>query len=118
MKKYAIMILFLICLSINTYQAISKNNCTNEIKPTSLNSKNLLNYIEENNLIESIHQVCSSEICVTINPSNMKRDIQKFMEKHINYIKSKSEEAAIDAQLKGFKIDSIRFYSCVSSLSP
>ncbi len=44
MKKL-ITTFFLICLATNTIQAFNINNCTQEMKLTNLNSKNLLNYI-------------------------------------------------------------------------
>ena len=112
MKKYLILFIFLICLSINTYNAFNKNNCTNEIKTSNLNSKNLLTYINENNLKDKIDRVCSSNICVSINPSNVERDIKSFIEKNISYIKNKNEEAALEAELKGFRIEKIIIYSC------
>ena len=112
MKKYCILILFLICLSINTYQAINKNNCSNEIKLENVNSKHIISYIQENQLEERINKICSSHICVNINPSNLEQDIKKFIEKNINYLKTQNEEVAIEAELKGFKIEKIIFYSC------
>jgi len=112
MKKYLLIFIFLICLSINTYNAYNKNKCNNEIKIKNLNSKKLLEYIENNSLVDNISKVCSADICVTINPSNIERNIKSFIEKNINYLKSKSEQAAINAELKGFKIDKIFKYSC------
>lgn len=112
MKKYCILILFFICFSINTYQAINKNNCTNEIVLNDVNSKNLTSYIRENKLEERVSKVCSKDICITINPSSIERDIKNFIEKNINYLKKVNEEIAIDAEIKGFKVEKIIFYSC------
>lgn len=112
MKKYLILFIFLICLSINTYNAFNKNNCINEIKIETLNSKNVLEYIQQNNLVDKIYKICSTDICVTINPSNIERDIKSFTEKNINYLRSKNEVAALNAELKGFKIDKIIVESC------
>ena len=112
MKKYIILFIFLICLSINTYNAFNKNECTNELNLNNLNSKNLLNYINENNLLDKIERICSTDICVNINPSNIERDIKSFIEKNINYLKSKNEEVALEAELKGFRIEKIIIYSC------
>lgn len=112
MKKYLILIIFLICLSINTYNAYNKNNCLNIVKPTNLNSKNLINYINENNLLDNLDRVCSQDICISINPSNLERDIKSFIEKNLNYLQNKNPEAAIEAELKGFRIDKIITYDC------
>lgn len=112
MKKYIILLIFIICLSINTYNAFNKNKCTNEIKLNNLNSKNLITYINENNLLNKIKQVCSANICAPINSPNIEREIKNFIEKNISFLKSKNEEVAIEAELKGFRIERIIIYSC------
>lgn len=112
MKKFTALIIFLICLSVNTYNAYNKNNCTNTLKPSNLNSKNLINYLKENNILDNLDRVCSKDICISINVSNLERDIKSFIEKNLNYIQNKNPEAALEAELKGFRIDKIITYDC------
>jgi hypothetical protein len=113
MKKYLIILIFLICLSINTYNAFNINECTNELKLSNLNSKNALEYIKENDLTDKIIKICSSNICMKINSATLERDINNFNAENINYLKNKDEEAAINAGLKGFKIEKIIINSCL-----
>lgn len=112
MKKIIFIFIFLLCLTINTYNAFNKNECSNEIKLNDLNSKNLLNYINENNLRDNIERICSTNICLSINPSNIERDIKSFIEKNLEFLRSKNEETAIETELKGFRIEKIITYSC------
>ena len=112
MKKYLIFFIFLICLSVNTYNAINVNRCTKKLYPKNLNSKNIFEYLEENKINHSIDKICSKNICSNLNSSNIKQDIKNFIEKNINYLKKQNEEQAIEAELKGFKIDKILIYSC------
>jgi hypothetical protein len=112
MKKYFIILIFLVCLSINTYNAYNIDKCTNEIKTTSLNSKNILKYLKENELDNKITKICSTDICMKINSANLERDINSFKEKYITYLKNKNEEASFEAELKGFKISKIIINTC------
>ena len=112
MKKVIILILFLFCLTINTYQAINKNNCTKEIYLKDLNSKKLFSYIKENHLDDHLSLICSHELCFTPSLSNIERSIKEFTEKNITYLKNKNEEQALEAELKGFKIEKIILYTC------
>jgi hypothetical protein len=113
MKKYLFILIFLLCLSINSYNALNINKCTNEIKLDNVNSKNVIEYITENNLDENITKICSTDICMNINPINLQRDIKSFIEKNISYLKNKDEEISLNAELKGFKIDKIIINSCL-----
>ncbi len=112
MKKFFFLFLFLACLSINTYHAISLNKCTKEIYPTNLNSKEIIQYLKKENLISTINKICSTEICSSINMANLESDIKNFIDKNITYLKNKDEEIGMSAELKGFKIDKIIVYSC------
>lgn len=112
MKKL-ITTFFLICLATNTIHAFNINNCTQEMKLADLNSKNLLKYIEENNLTEKIMQVCSDDICNEINLSRLEQDIKSFIKQNIKYLKSKDNESSIEAELKGFRIDKIVINGCL-----
>lgn len=111
MKKLMITI-FLLCLTINTYQAFNINNCTKDIKLNELNSKNLLNYIKENNLLDKITKVCSNNICSEIDFANLEQDLKEFINKNLNYLKSKDNDYGIEAELKGFRIDRITINDC------
>ncbi len=112
MKKIVLISIFLFCLSINTYQAINKNNCMSEIIPNDLNSKNLLTYIQENNLKDHIYRVCSKDICASLNASNLERSINNFIKENLAYLEHKNEEQALEASLKGFRIEKFIVYSC------
>lgn len=112
MKKFILIGIFLVCLSLNTYNAFNINNCTNEMKINDLNSKNLLNYITENNLKDKILKVCSMDICTSLNASNLETDIKDFINRNLNYLKGKDNDLALEAELKGFKIDKIIINSC------
>ncbi len=112
MKKVFLAFIVIICLSINSYNAYSKSNCLKEIIPSGLNSKNILSYLEENNLVGLVSKICSKDICYTLNTSDLKGDINIFVNKNINYLKEKNNEAAIEAELKGFGIEKLIIYVC------
>lgn len=112
MKKIFILFLFLICLTVNTYNAISVNKCMKELHPKNLNSKNIYDYFKENNLNLKVDKICSENLCSDLNTSNIENDIKNFVEKNINYLQNKNEEQALEAELKGFKIKKIFIYSC------
>ncbi len=111
MKKL-ILTFFLVCLTANTIQAFNINNCTKSMQLTDLNSKNLLNYIIENQLTDKIMEVCSDNLCSNINVSHLEQDIKSFIQKNIKYLKSKDEESSIEAELKGFRINKLIINDC------
>ena len=77
-----------------------------------LNSKNLLVYIKENDLIGKIEKICSEEVCGKISIVTLEQDIKDFIKQHLNQLKRKDNDYALDAELKGFKIDKIIVNSC------
>ncbi len=113
MKKYIFIILFLTCLFFNTMDAVSKNKCTNVIYPNNLNSQNLYTFLQTENLLDSVHKICSMNVCVIVQSSTIKQNITELTKKHTEYLKRKNEEAAIEANVKGFKIEKIELYSCM-----
>ncbi len=112
MKKVIIAI-FLFCLALNTYNAFNRNNCIDELKVNDLNSKNLLMYIKENNLEDKIVKVCSANICTTLNGPNLENNIKNFINKNLSYLSGKDEGIALEAELKGFRVERILFNSCL-----
>ena len=96
---------------VNSYQALNKNDSLNEIYPPNLNSKNILEYLKEENLENKINKICSKDICKIINNNYLKSEIKSFIEENISYLKNKNEERSIDAELKGFKINKIIIYN-------
>ncbi len=113
MKKYLLFLTFLLCVLFNTFQAYNAEECQNEIVLETVNSKNLLTYLEENNLNQKIARVCSSDICMPLNPANLKRDILTFTNKNLAYLKNKvSDETYQTLELKGFKIEKIILNEC------
>lgn len=111
MKKI-ITTLLLLCVAIHTIDAFNIQNCMKEIMPNNLNSKNLLDFIQENNLHDKVMQICSSDICSNINIANLERDIKDFINRNLNYLKNKDGEQSLEAELKGFRIDKIFINSC------
>ncbi len=112
MKKL-ITIFFLISFAINTYNAFTTEECNQEISLQNLNSKNIISYIEENNLTNKIMKICSSSICSDINIQNLEQDIKEFIERNLNYLRSKDTDTSLEAELKGFRIDKIIFNKCL-----
>lgn len=111
MKKL-ILSLGLLGITINTIQALNINNCTKNIQLTDLNSKDLLNYIKENNLTDKITEVCSNNLCSDINVSFLEEDIKNFINQNIKYLKQKNIESSLEAELKGFRIDKLVINDC------
>ena len=111
MKKIAAT-LFLLCLAINTYKAFEIKNCTKNLTLDNLNSKDLLTYIKENDLLGKVSQVCSQDLCKSISLNSIEHDIQEFIKQNVNYIKSKNEELGLSADLKGFRIEKIILNDC------
>ena len=99
MKKLFISFLLVTCFSLNVFNAYSKTNCSEEIVLENVNSKDLLNYIYDNHLIDKILRVCSKDLC--------------FVNKNIRYLLSFDEEQGLNAQLKGFKVEKIIINSCL-----
>ena len=113
MKSYFFIIIFLLCLSLNTFKAYNAEECQNNIYLNNVNSKNLIDYLIQNNLREKVNKVCSVDICMTINPNNLERDIKSFITRNINFLKNRVDENTfINLQLKGFKIEKITINEC------
>lgn len=106
--KRLIVILFLFCVFINSYQAFNFKDCIKEITVDDLNSKNLLEYIKDNELVDKIFQVCSNDFCHKINPSDLERDIKEFIKQNLDLVAEKDVEQGLEAELKGFRIDRIK----------
>ncbi len=111
MKKLMLTLLFLF-LFIHSYQAFKLNDCMKEITLKDLNSKNLLTYIKENDLIDKVTQVCSDNICSNINVGTLEKDIKEFIKRNLNYLNLKDTEHKVEAELKGFRIDKIKINAC------
>lgn len=99
-------------MAINTYQAFNIRDCIKDIHIGDLNSKDLLTYIKENELMNKITQVCSNDMCSKISFSSLEQDIKKFINHNLNYLKNKDEDYSLEAELKGFRIDKILINSC------
>ena len=113
MKKLFISFLLVTCFSLNVFNAYSKTNCSEEIVLENVNSKDLLNYIYDNHLIDKILRVCSKDLCSSINATQIESDIKSFVNKNIRYLISFDEEQGLNAQLKGFKVEKIIINSCL-----
>lgn len=111
MKKLLV-IFFLVCFCINTYNAFSDKNCLKDIKINNLNSKNLYNYLKDNDLLTKVNKVCSENICKDIHFSNIEFDIESFIKKNIEYLKNKGDDVSLNAELKGFPIERILVHNC------
>ncbi len=112
MKKL-IVTLFFLFLAIHSYKAFDVNNCMQNIFLNDLNSKNVLNYLKENDLFDKVTKICSEDMCADINVSNLEGDIKDFIKQNIKYLKNKGENYSLEAELKGFKIAKISFNSCL-----
>ncbi len=112
MKKLIIAGIFIILLSINTYNALNIKKCENVIRPTALNSKNLLEYLENNNLNGKITKICSTYTCKNLSGASLERDVKEFINSYYNFLKQKNEDAYNEATLKGFRIDKIVVNNC------
>lgn len=113
MKRLLVVCLLILCFSSNMIKALNKKNCLEEIILESVNSKELLNYIYDNNLLDKIVKVCSSDMCSNIDATKLETEINNFINKNIKYLTSINEENGINASLKGFKIDKIIINSCL-----
>lgn len=111
MKKLLLTGIFLICF-VSYTNAFDIKECIEEISNLQINSKNLLSYIKENNLTDKIMSVCSSETCKNLNGANLEQEIKEFIRQNINLLKNKDLESALEAELKGFKIDKISINEC------
>lgn len=111
MKKLLLTGIFLIGFALNT-NAFNINDCLEYIKTQNLNSKNLLSYIKENNLTDKIMEVCSEDVCTKLNFSTLEQSVKYFIQRNIDILKNKDIESALEAELKGFKIDKIQINSC------
>mgnify|MGYP006069852889 FL=1 len=104
MKKYifclGIIMLALVIVSIKPTYGL-----TNEA--LNLNSNELLNYIEENNL-KNIKKICTDDYCDYLRSTNIKRAVEIFKTNYEEYLREKvGEEKAREIMLKGFKITKI-----------
>ena len=113
MKKLFLTGIFLIGFALQT-NAFNINDCIEELAMQNINSKNLLTYLKENHLTDKILSVCSENICSNISFSHVEQDIKNFIKQNLAILKNENEEDALEAELKGFKIDKITFHSCDS----
>lgn len=111
MKKLLITGIFLIGFVMQT-NAFNIKDCLEYRNTPDLNSKNLLSYIKENNLMDKITEVCSEEICTKLNFPTLEQGIKYFINRNIDILYSKDKEAALEAELKGFKMDKISINTC------
>lgn len=107
MKKILLSSLFLICIGLSFLNAFAKTFDEKEITLDYLNSKNLLNYIKDNELETLVKKVCSKDMCIPINFKTIESDIKTFINQNLKYLKSKNMELGLEAELKGFKIEKI-----------
>ncbi len=111
MKKFLITGILLICFA-NQTNAFDIKNCIEEISNLQINSKNILSYIKENHLTDKIMSICSSVTCKNINGANIEQEIKDFIKQNIALLKNKDLESALEAELKGFRIDKISINEC------
>lgn len=77
------------------------------IESINLNSNELLNYMEENNL-KNIKKICTFDYCDYVRSTNTKRAVELFKTNYEEYLSKKvGEEKAREIILKGFKITKI-----------
>ena len=85
------------------------------IKPTyglteknlNLNSNELMNYIEENNL-KNIKKICTIDFCDYLKSTNIERAIELFKTNYEEFLNGKiGQEKAREVIRKGFKITKI-----------
>ena len=104
MKKYiiclGIIMLALLIVSIKPTYGLTIENL-------NLNSNELLDYIEENNL-RNIKKICTNDYCDYIKSTNIKRAIELFKTNYEEYlIDEVGKEKAREVILKGFPITKI-----------
>jgi len=103
MKKY-FFILFIFLIMIISVNASSKN-----IK--SLNSKDLLKYLEKQNINGKIVKVCNKDYCDYLKYKNLDKAVDVYIKNYENYIKEKiDEDTSIMISLKGFLITEISYH--------
>ena len=112
MKKLFIIGILLVSFGFSELQAFNINDCLEETVINNLNSKNLLTFIKENDLIGKIQKVCSEDICSNLNMVTLEQDIKNFIKQNLNYLREKDNDLALEAELKGFKIDKVIMNSC------
>ena len=98
---------------VNTYKAFDYSNCLKEIRVSGLNSKNLVDYIKNNNLLDKVVRVCSADICYGVNGASIEENVDVFIRKNIDYLEKKDSEFAIEVNLKGFRIEKIIVKECM-----
>ena len=113
LKKWFVLGLILLSITFSFYTISAKEKCLNEINLDNLNSKNLINYILDNKLGDKIKKICSKDICTEVYFTTLESDIKKFITTELNYLKKINNDLAIEAELKGFKVDRIILNSCL-----
>jgi len=111
MKKLLITGILLIGFAVET-NAFNIEDCLEYRNTPDLNSKNLLSYIKENNLMDKITEICSEDICTKLNFPTLEQSIKYFINRNVDILYNKDKEAALEAELKGFKIDKISINTC------
>ena len=107
MKKYIFLTGFImLCLLIMNITPSYGMEVLTE-KNVKINSQEFIKYVTENNL-QSIKRLCVNEFCDTLRGSSLEKSFEVFREKYKKYLeKTKGNEIALEASLKGFIITKI-----------
>jgi len=106
MKKYifslGIILVSLLLLLIEPTYGLSEEDFT-----MTLNSNQLLEYIEEHRL-SNVSEICTKDFCDYLRSTNLEEGIELFKKKYQSFLETQTdEETAIATILKGFPITRI-----------
>ncbi len=112
MKKRVLFLTILFLISfmfINNFKA-KTNYCSTTKKFSTITTKNIYNKLTKEKL-NNILKICTNNICTYKLHKNINSFVVEHEKRVVNNIRN--EERKIETELKGSKIDSIYFKSCI-----
>lgn len=110
MKKYMFLGLISLFLFINNKPSYAYENCADVIdEPSTVNTNNLVNYINSNYSDIVINYICSNNECYNIKNESLDVALENFL---IIIRKNTSDELKYEMDIKGYPITKISLNQC------
>lgn len=99
MKKYLVLLLILLFSFLSVEET---NSYLDYIDPVEINTNNLKDYLDKNNLI--IKEFCSYDRCYTLKEDNIDISVENFRNIYDKYL---PEDELLNVRVKGYPITKI-----------
>jgi len=104
MKKYFfILVLFLVMVI-----TVSAKSVDNTLDINNLNSNNLLEYLNQQDLNGKDVMICNQDYCDYLKHESLEKSVKTYINDYLNFVKEKTDaDTSVRVSLKGFLITEI-----------